>query len=304
MLSAPPAPVAAPIRLNPDVHALIPGLALSVADGAARRRGAVQLSAGTQDAHDAGLLGYADRSFVPRLPWRAPTDEEWATLTRPERMPEGWIDPPGDRVSVFRVPESVLEPFAQLRKLCHQDGSLKRIQALSQDAAGRTALMEAARHALRLTYADRADLDAPNAYAKIPPGTPTMTAGRDGRLTGLHVDNWYRRALEERAFSPNRISINLGARDRHLLYVNLPLRTIAELVAEARGGAHVDDVAFTLPREFTRLFPGYPVVKLAIAPGEAYIAPTENIIHDGYAERSGAVDLHFTCRGYFRAPRP
>ena len=30
-----------------------------------------------------------------------------------------------------------------------------------------------------------------------------------------------------------------------------------------------------------RAFPDYPVVRLTIRPGEAYIAPTENLIHDG-----------------------
>jgi len=98
--------------------------------------------------------------------------------------------------------------------------------------------------------------------------------------------------------------INLGMHDRHLLFVNLPLRSIAERVAKARGGTPLGDISFSLPREFTRLFPDYPVVKLRIAPGEAYIAPTENIIHDGYAERIGGIDLQFTCRGYFRAPDP
>lgn len=30
-----------------------------------------------------------------------------------------------------------------------------------------------------------------------------------------------------------------------------------------------------------KLYPDYPVIKLRIAPGEAYIAPTGQIIHDG-----------------------
>lgn len=305
MPSAPPAPTAAPPSPPTNMRTLIPGLALDLARPPTRRRDAVQLSAGTQDTNDAGLMGYAENSFVPRLPWRAPTDEEWETLTRPQdSQPEDEIEPPGDRISVVRVPESVLEPFAYLRELCHETGNLRRIQALIEDVTGRIAMVEAARYALTLAYGDRTDLDAPNAHPKIPPGTPTMTTGRDGRLTGLHVDSWYRSELAGRASSPNRVSINLGMHDRHLLFVNLPLRSIAERVAAARGGTPLEDISFSLPREFTRLLPDYPVVKLRIAPGEAYIAPTENIIHDGYAERIGGIDLQFTCRGHFRTPTP
>jgi len=295
---APSAPLAARLYLSDASHALIPGLALELFGAPARRLDTVQLSAGTQRADDAGLMGYAERSFVPRPPWRPPTDEEWAELTEAE---DG-LEPPGDRVCVFPVPTSVLEPFAQLRALCYQADNLKRLHALADDVVGRTALVAAARYAHSLADPARPDLEGPGLHAKVPPGTPTMTTGRDGRLTGLHVDSWYRRALEGRASSPNRISINLGVHDRHLLYVNLPLRTIAARVAETRGGAGVEDISFALPRDFMRVFPDYPVVKLTIAAGEAYIAPTENVVHDGYQDRSGGIDLQFTCRGHLRAP--
>lgn len=307
MPSTSPALGAASSRPSDELRTLIPGLNLDVALEPDRRRGAVRLSAGTQDTDEAALFGYAPQSFVPRLPWRSPTDEEWETLTRPEKARSAdlaGIDQPGDRVAVIPVPESVLESFARLRELSRRDGDLKRLRALLDDATGRLAMVEAARFALSLAFPDRTDLDAPNAHPKIPPGTPTMTTGRDGLLTGLHIDSWYRRELDDRASSPNRVSINLGTQDRHLLFVNLPLREIAERVAKARGGEWVEDISFQLPREFARLFPEYPVVKLRVAPGEAYIAPTENVIHDGYAERIGGIDLQFTCRGYFRAGPP
>jgi hypothetical protein len=308
--SASPAPAAAPpVPPGPpadprSLRTLLPGLALDLAHIPADRRGAVQLSAGTQDTDDAGLMGYAEDSFVPRPPWRTPTDQEWETLTQPEKtaQPGDEIEPPGDRVAVVPVPASVLESFAQLRELCHEAGNAKRVHALCEDVVGRVAMVEAARFALCLALPDHTDIDAPNAHPKIPPGTPTMTTGRDGRLTGLHVDSWYLRDLAGRASSPNRVSINLGVHDRHLLFVNLPLRAIADAVAAAGGEAGAEGVSFALAREFMRLFPDYPVVKLTIAPGEAYIAPTENVIHDGYAERTGGIDLQFTCRGYFRAP--
>jgi len=299
MSLAPSAPLAARrFSLADEPPTLVPGVALDLFGAPARRLDTVQLSAGTRRADGAGPMGYAERSFVPRPPWRMPDDDEWAALTESD---EG-LDPPGDRIAVFAVPASLLEPFAQLRALCYEADNLKRLRAVSDDVVGRTALLEAARYARSLTRPERSDLEGPGLHANVPPGTPTMTTGHDRQLTGLHVDSWYRRGIEGRASSPNRISVNLGVHDRHLLYLNLPLRMIAARVAEARGGAAVEDISFALPREFMRFFPDYPVVKLTVAPGEAYIAPTENIVHDGYQERSGGIDLQFTCRGHFRAP--
>lgn len=288
-----PPTTAAPPRL----HGLIPGLSLNLA-GTGRARDAVRLSAGTQPATETGPSQYAARAFVPRPPWRAPTDAEGTALT----APTGQIEWPGDQIAVFRVPDAVLEPFAALRELCREEHRLRRIQAASEDVAGRAGLIEAARYALTLADPRHREIDAPAVHAKIPPGTPTMTTGRDRRLTGLHVDSWYRRELDGRAGSPNRISINLGVRDRHLLCVDLPLRALAESATEAYDEAK--GISFAMPRDFMRDNPDYPVLKLTVAPGEAYIAPTENIIHDGYAERAGQIDLQFTCRGYFRAPEP
>lgn len=287
-----PSTTAAP----PQLRGLIPGLSLHLAD-AGRPRDAVRLSAGTQSANELGPSEYAERSFVPRLPWRAPTDAEWAALTRPGTE----IEWPGGHIAVFRVPDAVLEPFAPLRELCREERDLHRLVAAGEGVAGRAALIEATRYALTLAHPQHPEIDAPAVHAKIPPGAPTMTTGRDRRLTGLHVDSWYRRELDGRAGSPNRISINLGSRDRHFLCVNLPLRALAESAPEAYEG--VKAISFTMPRDFLRDNPDYPVLKLTIAPGQAYIAPTENIIHDGYAEQAGEIDLQFTCRGYFDAPK-
>ncbi len=47
-------------------------------------------------------------------------------------------------------------------------------------------------------------------------------------------------------------------------------------------------------------YPDYPVIKVRVAPGEAYIAPTENMIHDGSTVGKQYPDIHLTLFGYFR----
>jgi hypothetical protein len=48
-----------------------------------------------------------------------------------------------------------------------------------------------------------------------------------------------------------------------------------------------------------QLYPTYPVVRLRIGPGEGYIAPTENVIHDGSTIGMTKWDLYLTMLDYF-----
>jgi hypothetical protein len=52
-------------------------------------------------------------------------------------------------------------------------------------------------------------------------------------------------------------------------------------------------------QDFMTLFPSYPVVRVRIHPGEAYVAPTENILHDGSSIDMNAMDITFSIRGRF-----
>ena len=54
-----------------------------------------------------------------------------------------------------------------------------------------------------------------------------------------------------------------------------------------------------LARIFTREYPDYPLIIVKIKYGEAYLAPTEHIIHDGYSIGKHSLDLFLTYLGYF-----
>jgi hypothetical protein len=51
-----------------------------------------------------------------------------------------------------------------------------------------------------------------------------------------------------------------------------------------------------------RAYPDYPVTALTIHPGEAYIAATENLIHDGSSMGLTDPDVLFTILGEFTPP--
>jgi len=108
-----------------------------------------------------------------------------------------------------------------------------------------------------------------------PKGLPTVTIEpRTNRFIGLHIDSWDGFSLADRGRASNRVSVNVGTTPRYFLFVNQTLTTIAD--ALDRSGAAIQSLTPTeIGRTFMSRFPEYPVVRLQVNPGEAYIAPTE-----------------------------
>lgn len=112
---------------------------------------------------------------------------------------------------------------------------------------------------------------------------------------GLHLDSWDRQPLTMRDECRNRICLNLGEGERHFIFLN---KTVIELLRELElksnkiGGTQ-------LGRMFLMNNSSYPITKITVKPGEAYIAPTENIIHDGSNTNNSKPDITFTMLGNF-----
>jgi hypothetical protein len=131
-----------------------------------------------------------------------------------------------------------------------------------------------------------------------PPGLMTVTRDpTSGVFYGLHVDSWDSPPGQDRARAANRITINVGKVDRTFLFVNL---TVDEMAREAQlpptdlGSTSATNIG----RRFLAAFPDYPVVGVRLRPGEAYIAPTDNIMHDGSSQDARSTSWHVTVRGH------
>jgi len=114
-----------------------------------------------------------------------------------------------------------------------------------------------------------------------------------GNLVGLHIDYVNNQSLFIKKVISNRISINLGSRDRYFTFINIPLNELVMLMNAQRN-----DGVDQLIHNFLQKYPSYPVIRLRVKPGEAYIAPTRNIIHDGVGPQD-APDIHLTFCGFF-----
>lgn len=131
---------------------------------------------------------------------------------------------------------------------------------------------------------------------------PTLTWDTDGRRTGLHVDSWSGAAIADRASAVNRMCLNVGAGDRFLLLINEGIDTVREkLAAAGRLDEPYRENVTTLAVCYLELAPRTEVLAVRIRPGEAYIAPTEYVIHDGFVpgrlpNASISVTGHVTLR--------
>jgi hypothetical protein len=231
---------------------------------------------------------YNPGAFLPKTPWRKPTEWENTRLWRDSGITSV------DFVGIARFPNELL---AALREVVRETDA--------------DALRQLEPRRIRESIGPFVDyLCARFAYKSEPfnhgihvhrPGRETVTLNTaTGKYLGLHLDSWDRYPIEARARSLNRICVNIGAEPRHLLFLNLPLINVARLAQESQAAS--EDAYDSVGPAFLSRFPGYPIVKVRIGPGEAYIAPTDNIIHDASTVGSKSPSITLTLRGWFTVP--
>ncbi|WP_049650507.1 hypothetical protein [Kitasatospora sp. MY 5-36] len=114
--------------------------------------------------------------------------------------------------------------------------------------------------------------------AKSPTTTPNY---QDGRLIGLHVDNWDKLSHARKHTGRRRLCINLGPGTRYILLGDVDIQNVCRTVREDHAACypHTDDLRSYVAR-------GFPLhcLRIRLDPGEGYIAPTEFLPHDGSTE--------------------
>lgn len=131
------------------------------------------------------------------------------------------------------------------------------------------------------------------------PGLVTTTVDGMGRHIGLHLDSFDMKSVYERDQCRNRICINLGVEERTFLFVNVP---VIEMIRRLHASGHPivpATVGSGIGRMFLHAFPDEPVNAIKIRPREAYIMPTENLLHDASTLGRSSLDISLTVLGRF-----
>jgi hypothetical protein len=248
--------------------------------------GRVSLSSGTTRLRqpESDKLGYNREAFVPSKPWREPAEHEWKRLWQNSGITDV------EFVGVAKVPDELLSGISNIVSE-GREGALSQVQTDRINELTRPLVDH---------FCDRF------AYPKEPvnhgvsvnmPGLETVTFDAQRRYLGLHLDSWDGRPLKSRAQSLNRISVNIGAEPRYFLFLNLPLMAIARVLALDVGTLY--RTLNWLGPAFMSRFPRYPIVRVRIDPGEAYVAPTDNVIHDASTVDCHGPSVSLTLRGWF-----
>jgi hypothetical protein len=114
---------------------------------------------------------------------------------------------------------------------------------------------------------------------------------------GMHLDSWEGELFQNRKNARNRICINLGNDSRYLMFYNVSLFSMATMANfETKSVSYDINMIY---KKFAQSFPEIPIYRLEVKPYEAYIAPTEFIIHDGSSWNSTFPDINLVVRGRF-----
>jgi hypothetical protein len=256
-----------------------------------KERNRLQISDGTTKVSPIVQISqtYAREAFIPKVPWRMPTNEEsdalWLKETTENYEPY---------IGVVSIDDKVLEPLRDyLRGLNQSIGIFIVNQAIG------TKLSQPLVTFLRRRFKIWQE-PIIHGISVDKPGLITVTFNQDeGRFLGLHLDSWDKLAFSQRHKSLYRISVNIGWTERYLLCINLSLSGMAEILRQSNELCQ-PLVANSIGPKFMTKFPNYPVIKILIGPGEAYIAPTDNMIHDASTTDVNTVGFTFIIRGKFK----
>ncbi len=245
----------------------------------------IHLSRGTCPAEtiDFGAPPYVSGARVPVPEWRLATQEEnsvlWSTTAPQTHRGVGIIRLLGPQlIRLFEKRSDIFERVDDSDTLRHP------LIGLLLAIIGKAGLV--ARH----VFSARIGRDQPGLL------TMTKAVDRDGRI-GLHFDRWDRLSVDELELSSNRVSINLGPVDRHFIFLNQTASGMAAMLE--RVNLRVAPDVGAIGAAFMSAFPEYPIARLRLRPGEAYVAPTENILHDGSSAGVLETNHYLSIRGRF-----
>jgi hypothetical protein len=225
-------------------------------------------------------------------------------LYDPARCEKDWNV--GVDVAVIRLPPEVTHPF---EAMLEDHGVREQCNAVSYSSVSKHPKWEENLGALNPYVASLSSGRPTDAiYFRISdPGQFTVTKDEFGanrqRLAGMHLDSWDRLPLRHRHRSRNRLCINFSREARYSLFINLPLMGMfRHLGLSDPHDIYADYRGLSLGQYFMGACQDYPVVRLQIEPGEAYILPTDNVIHDASTVGNRFPDLTLTYLGYFSPP--
>jgi hypothetical protein len=252
------------------------------------------LSSGLQHMQDTSTDGYAYYKYAvtPKSPWSLVTGSTKKHLVTHQKPP---IEEFSKNIIILTLPDELID-FVQKAGISDFKNK-EEVLAFNQTPTFIEASEKLKAFACQYLF-------SPSRFSCYhffveKPDLSVVTIGERKERMGMHIDNRGGVNIKDAELAPNIFLMNLGREDRYFIYINQPLETVKKMI-ETKNGAALDEFSNeSLQYKFYQAFPDYPVVKIKIKPFECYIAPAENIIHDGSTEGNTNPSVKFLLEGYF-----
>lgn len=119
---------------------------------------------------------------------------------------------------------------------------------------------------------------------------------------GLHIDRSTLYDIHTAHKSGNRISINLSQETRTLIFLNLTLIQIFNLLKKKIDTKETVIDPDNIVHYFFKHYPDYPAIKVELKPYQYYVAPTDNFMHDASTLGNKEIDITLVYTGVFDMP--
>lgn len=227
-------------------------------------------------------------TFVPKEPWQPLSAQQLAQLKGADDKP------PYQSIALLPLPKTLIKEWQSTG--IHQATNEAEVQAVHLHPNYSAVIKATGQWAS--TFQRKKEQIIMHNLACIPKKLRTVTFNpKEDRYLGLHLDSWEKQPMDQLDQVRNRLCINLGHSPRYFLFVNQEIKSIQKIL-----GVPQESRARTLIQDFLTKYPEYPVVRIKLKPFEAYLAPTENLIHDGSSEGQIHQDVQITLRSYFQTP--
>jgi len=244
---------------------------------------------------------YESNAYVPKKDWRPLDNEEMEILKSTDERKVY------DTVYLGDIPEDLKRTFEELNLVSAKDRN-EIIPMIEQQPELASVLNEQLGQFLMSLSTDSqfelfcvgANLPNMETIGFNPENYKGGYEDQHKHFMGLHIDRSKVADIDQVHTLGNRICINLGKESRYLLFVNLSMVQVYEMLKEKMdvGAEGVD--CTNIARHFFEHFPDYPVIRVKQDPYQFYIAPTDNCFHDGSSLGKRELDITMVFFGAFK----
>lgn len=237
------------------------------------------------------IIRYCKNAHIPKYDWRGASIDELNLITSNNTPSKS-----GEWAGIVRIPDKIVSGFWEIN-------SISEVKIISKQPTFKTAIQDIVQYLMEYHFSDNKYVEV-HSLVSNPPGLQTVTYNpKSGCYIGMHLDSFDKKTYPDTKYARNRICVNLGREPRYFIFYNLSLTSMFELLKKLNKDITTNlketDFSRGIGFSFMKHFPNYPIIKVKINPKEAYIAPTENVFHDGSTFGNEKNDIQLTLRGYF-----